>query len=398
MEKVRDKIERSLADRVIFWMAVLVSVAFFIVLGESLLGTRPFIYKTLLYGSGICVLVYWSIYLLHRSQTSRTGLTVNATAFFCLLLVAFAAFYNPLQIKEVWIGFLLYPVIISLFNNRQLYLFWCTASFLTCVLYFMNELMGAISPDEIPLYLISRLMYVLGAYTLGFLIIQHLEGMKAGYIRFGDERNKDYMFHVLYSLIPIVERKTQTSSSEIEESARLMKQIASYLPKEQIDDWEFNLLAVLHYVSRIKWPDYVFEKTGRLTTFEYQIVQEHCFFAKEIMYGQQECERIIEALKYHHERLDGSGYPYQLADGNIPYLAQVLGIVDSYMAMTMSRPYRAARSAEEAFQDIQSLSGTAYHPDLVHALFRAIGSPTAEEKPRSERNASAYVGENQYAG
>ncbi|WP_134685504.1 HD-GYP domain-containing protein [Brevibacillus migulae] len=398
MEKVRDEIQRSLAERIVFCMAVLVTIAFLFVLGQSVSSAKPLMQDHLLYGCGMCVLVYWSISLLHRSRTLRTSLTINATAFFCLLLFSFGAFYNPLQIKEIWIGFLLYPIIISLFQHRQLYLIWCTASFLVYVFYFMSHLEEIALPEALSIAIISKLMYALVANSLGYLIIEHLEGMKARYLRLSDERNKDYMFHVLYSLIPIVERKTQTSSSEIEESARLMKQIASFYPQEKIHDWEFNLLAVLHYVSRIKWPDYVFEKTGRLTTFEYQIVQEHCFFAKEIMYGQQECERIMDALKYHHERLDGSGYPYQLTADDIPYLAQILGIVDSYMAMTMSRPYRAARSEEEAFQDIQSLSGKAYHPELVQALYRAIGSPAIEERTRAERNLPAYVGENQYVG
>ncbi|HZG16624.1 MAG TPA: HD domain-containing phosphohydrolase [Candidatus Bathyarchaeia archaeon] len=398
MEKVRDEIQRSLSERIVFCMAVLVTIAFLFVLGQSVISAKPLLQDRLLYGCGMCVLVYWSISLLHRSRTLRTSLTINATAFFCLLLFSFGALYNPLQIKEIWIGFLLYPIIISLFQHRQLYLIWCTASFLVYVFYFMSHMEEITYPEALSFAIISKLMYTLVANSLGYLILEHLEGMKARYLRLSDERNKDYMFHVLYSLIPVVERKTQTSSSEIEESARLMKQIASFYPQEKIHDWEINLLAVLHYVSRIKWPDYVFEKTGRLTTYEYQIVQEHCFFAKEIMYGQQECERIMEALKYHHERLDGSGYPYQLTGDAIPYLAQILGIVDSYMAMTMSRPYRAARSEEEAFQDIQSLSGKAYHPDLVQALFRAIGSPKIEEKTRGERNLPAYVGENQYVG
>jgi HD-GYP domain-containing protein (c-di-GMP phosphodiesterase class II) len=398
MEKVRDEIQRSLAERVIYYTALLVSVAFLFVLGESVLGTRMYNQDRLLYGCGICVLVYWSIYLLQRSHSLRVAYTMHATAFFCLLLFSFGAFSNPLQIEEIWVCFLFYPIIISLFKERRFYLLWCGASFFVYVLYISNQLIEVTSPQVISYLVVGKLLYAFAAYALGYLIIVHLEGMKAGYIRLSDERNKDYMFHVLYSLIPIVERKTQTSSSEIEESARLMKQIASFYPQEKIHDWEFNLLAVLHYVSRIKWPDYVFEKKGRLTTFEYQIVQEHCFFAKEIMYGQQECERIIEALKYHHERLDGSGYPYQLTADNIPFLAQVLGIVDSYMAMTMSRPYRAARTPEEAFQDIQSHSGEAYDPKLVQALQQAIGGQNARERACSGQNPPAYVGENQYVG
>lgn len=398
MEKVREEIQRSLADRVIVYMAVLVSVGFFTVLGHRLLHQQIWVQDKVLLGSAVCMLVYWAIYFLHRTHSWYTASTLHIVSFFCLLLFSFGAFYNPLQIKEIWFGFLLYPIIISLFHQRRHYLFWSSVSFLAYVVYFLLTPYPYWMDGGSFFYYGSKAICALTSFALGLIIVEHLQRVKAGYMKVADKRTKDYVCHVLYSLIPIVERKTQTSSREIEEALRLMKRVTQSFPRERVEDWELRLLAVLHYVSRIKWPDYVFEKAGRLTTFEYQIVQEHCFFAKDIMYGCPECERISVALEYHHERLDGTGYPHQIRGEEIPYLAQVLGIVDSYMAMTMSRPYRVARSREEAFRDIQSLAGSAYHPELVEALAMAIGLGNHSESVRLELPEGLYHPENQYVG
>ena len=78
------------------------------------------------------------------------------------------------------------------------------------------------------------------------------------------------------------------------------------------------------------------------------------------------------AAKYHHERLDGRGYPDGLYDRNIPYIAKVVNLADSFDAMTTDRPYKRRRPAPEVFDDLQRNSGKQFAPEIVNAFFRGM--------------------------
>src|SRR5690606_1476513 len=78
------------------------------------------------------------------------------------------------------------------------------------------------------------------------------------------------------------------------------------------------------------------------------------------------------AAKYHHERLDGRGYPDGLYDREIPYIAKIVNLADSFDAMTTDRPYKRRRPAKDVFEDLQRNSGKQFAPEVVDALFRGI--------------------------
>ncbi len=85
------------------------------------------------------------------------------------------------------------------------------------------------------------------------------------------------------------------------------------------------------------------------------------------------------AAKYHHERLDGRGYPDGLYDREIPYIAKIVNLADSFDAMTTDRPYKRRRPAHEVFEDLQRNSGKQFAPEIVGALFKGMLSETTGE-------------------
>ncbi|MBP1964806.1 HD-GYP domain-containing protein [Paenibacillus aceris] len=91
--------------------------------------------------------------------------------------------------------------------------------------------------------------------------------------------------------------------------------ILAVLSLLRVQEWEIDLLSLLHFVSRIKLPDYMFEKEGKLSEFEF--VQEHCYMAKELCEGIPDFQEVEKSFLYHHEKVDGTGYPYCLG-GSIP--------------------------------------------------------------------------------
>ena len=109
----------------------------------------------------------------------------------------------------------------------------------------------------------------------------------------------------------------------------------------------------------------VLNKPGRLTDDEYGQIKEHPMLGAQVISKVPYLGDIVEAVLYHHEHLDGSGYGQGATSEQIPLLPRVLSVADAYDAMTSARPYRRALSAEEAAAELQRCAGTQFDADLV---------------------------------
>jgi len=138
----------------------------------------------------------------------------------------------------------------------------------------------------------------------------------------------------------------------------------------------------LHDVGKIGIPDAVLLKPQPLTTAEYEIVKQHTIIGDRLCGSLRSLRHARPIVRHHHERLDGSGYPDGVAGDDFPLLAQIMGIVDLFDAITTSRPYRAAQSAECAFDELVHEVACGWkRADLVDvfiALVRANGLPRFE--------------------
>jgi putative two-component system response regulator len=129
----------------------------------------------------------------------------------------------------------------------------------------------------------------------------------------------------------------------------------------------------LHDVGKVGIPDAVLQKPGRLTDEEFDLMKQHTVIGERLCGNLRFLRPVRSIVRHHHERLDGSGYPDGLRGGEIPLLAQIVGIVDVYDALTSARSYRSALSPEEAFEELgRDVSDGARHQDLVEA-FVALG-------------------------
>ena len=136
--------------------------------------------------------------------------------------------------------------------------------------------------------------------------------------------------------------------------------------------------AAMHDIGKLDLPDQILQKPGKLTDEEFEIIKYHPVtgYARMIDLDVTE-EPILNLVRYHHERWDGLGYPFQLAAEDIPNGARMFAVIDSFDAMTSVRPYRnqvGDRAAESALIELQAGMGTRYWPDAVEAftgLFRS---------------------------
>jgi putative two-component system response regulator len=109
----------------------------------------------------------------------------------------------------------------------------------------------------------------------------------------------------------------------------------------------------LHDIGKIGIPDAILLKDGRLNESEYRQIKEHPVIGDRLCGELRSLRQVRPIVRHHHERLDGSGYPDGLKGDEIPLLAQIMGIVDVYDALTTMRPYRAAGTADEAYAELQ---------------------------------------------
>ncbi len=132
----------------------------------------------------------------------------------------------------------------------------------------------------------------------------------------------------------------------------------------------------LHDVGKIGVPDSVLFKPASLTRDEYEVLKRHTVIGDRLCGDLRALSLVRPIVRSHHERLDGSGYPDGLKGDAVPFLAQIVSIVDQYDAITTSRPYRQAMPPERAFDELaQDVKNGLLNPDLVDILY-AIGQET----------------------
>ena len=122
---------------------------------------------------------------------------------------------------------------------------------------------------------------------------------------------------------------------------------------------------LLHDAGKISIPDAVLNKPGRLTDEERKQIQEHTVAGGKMLKQFTSLRGIRETALYHHERFDGTGYPEGLKGHSIPLYARIVGVADSYDAMSSNRVYRRHLSKDEIIEEIQKGSGTQFDPDVV---------------------------------
>lgn len=147
------------------------------------------------------------------------------------------------------------------------------------------------------------------------------------------------------------------------------------LPQEQLDALEIG--ALLHDVGKIGIPDRILHKPGGLTDDEYAIVKRHPTIGVEIVASIPALAAALPAIRHHHERFDGHGYPDGLRAEDIPIVARVVAAADAFDSMTRERPYGSPRPVGAALEEITRQAGTQFDPAVAAALFQAILGPHA---------------------
>jgi putative nucleotidyltransferase with HDIG domain len=146
------------------------------------------------------------------------------------------------------------------------------------------------------------------------------------------------------------------------------------LDPERVDT--LRLAALVHDVGKIQVPSEILNKPGKLSDLEMSLIKEHPTAGWKLFRDIEFTHPLAEIIYQHHERLDGSGYPRGLKNGEILLEAKILAVADVVEAMSSHRPYRQALGIDAALEEIEKNAGKLYDPEVVKnciKLFREDG-------------------------
>jgi putative nucleotidyltransferase with HDIG domain len=133
---------------------------------------------------------------------------------------------------------------------------------------------------------------------------------------------------------------------------------------------EIQMAGQLHDIGKVGTPERILRKPASLTKEEFDHIKDHPLLAEKILAPFDKLKSVSNVIRHHHERFDGKGYPDGLAGKDIPELSRILAIVDSYDAMTSTRPYRPAMIPETAMGEIRKGLGTQFDPEFGEIFIR----------------------------
>ena len=152
------------------------------------------------------------------------------------------------------------------------------------------------------------------------------------------------------------------TSMHAEHVAELMGGLASQMSMSSDEISLAFIVGLIHDVGKIKIPNDILNKPGRLTEEEFKIMKEHAQHGADMLAIIEGAEAIVPVMRHHHERFDGKGYPTGLCGENIPLLSRMLAICDTFDAMTTNRCYRKPVTIVECIEEIKRCSGTQFDP------------------------------------
>ena len=195
---------------------------------------------------------------------------------------------------------------------------------------------------------------------------------QTGELSLQQERIKKLFVQTVTSLSEAVDAKDRYTSGHSKRVAEYALMIAARMGKSKEEQDKIYRAGLLHDVGKIRIPDEIINKPGKLTDEEFNLIKIHPVAGYHILRGISEDDFMAIAAKYHHERYDGKGYPNGLAGEKIPEVARILAVADSYDAMASNRSYRNALPQDVVRSEIEKGKGTQFDPDIAEIMLQIM--------------------------
>lgn len=174
------------------------------------------------------------------------------------------------------------------------------------------------------------------------------------------------------ALAEAIEKRDPYTGGHIWRVVNYSLAIGNYLNLDKQMMFVLKLSAILHDIGKIGIDDHILRKPAPLDYNEFEIIKQHPLLGAEIIKRIEKLATILPGVLYHHERHDGKGYPFKLKGKDIPLIAKIIAVADTFDAICSSRPYRRGLTSEKGRQEIIRCSGTQFDPDVVKAFTKAF--------------------------
>jgi diguanylate cyclase (GGDEF)-like protein len=185
--------------------------------------------------------------------------------------------------------------------------------------------------------------------------------------------------HILESLRGALRARNLETADHTRRMEHMVTAVGHRLGLSGAEYDRLALLASMHDIGKVAIPDSIINKPGKLTDAEWEVMRSHSEIGARIASTAQELAVIYDEIACHHERWDGSGYPSGRTGDEIPLLARIIAVVDSYDVMTHRRVYKAAVSHEEALRELARCAGSQFDPHIVELFLDIFGAMTPAE-------------------
>ena len=190
------------------------------------------------------------------------------------------------------------------------------------------------------------------------------------------ERATNYE-ETIFTFVDMIEQRDTYTAGHTERVARYCQKIARSMGVAEQEIIKLYKAATLHDIGKIATPDSVLLKPGKLNSLDYDLIKLHATAGYEMLSNIAMYKDLAEIILHHHERHDGQGYPDGLRGTEVPFLSRILTVADAFDAMTTNRIYKPRKQIQEALAELESLSGSQFHPDVVAAALKALKETTS---------------------
>ena len=189
------------------------------------------------------------------------------------------------------------------------------------------------------------------------------------------------------SMLNRINKKDKYTYGHSERVVIYAKKFATYLQLEEKSKKDLLLAAYLHDIGKLEISKELLNKRDKLSQSEFNILKQHPTLGSDLVSAIKDFNAVAPIIKHHHEKYDGTGYPSNLKGDQIPYLARILTIIDSFDAMTSKRPYNTRKDYNQAIEELKKCAGTHFDADLVSEFTNMLQTDMLKKKvPKKLKN------------
>lgn len=180
---------------------------------------------------------------------------------------------------------------------------------------------------------------------------------------------KENFYDTLKILSQIIEMKDSYRNGHYSRIMNYSLNIAKVMGLSKVDQVKLKLAVMLHDIGNLSISDELLNKKGKYTEEEFELIKKHSEIGADMLKNIDQLKEVIPAIRSHHERFDGTGYPDGLLGENIPLFSRIIALADAFDAMTNDRPYKASTSIFFAAEELKNNKALQFDPKLVDVFF-----------------------------